>query len=180
MFPRMDRFSGYGIRGDADEQIRRAFRDAFGRAGLDQTQLTQALEWYRDHGQRLGADPIKLAESFQEFATGRGWDPGHVAAATSVYDAIAEKGAAAVLAPTGAEEDAATIARADELLRTDPDAYWRDVGLQELALEARERQQAAPPAEPAVDDATLERRIAQQDVARFAAMPRDPASAAKY
>jgi hypothetical protein len=177
----MDRYSQFGLRGDADETLRRAFRDAFGRAGLGQAQLTQALEWYRDHGQRLGADPIKLAESFQEFATRRGWDPGHVAAATSVYDAIAEKGPAAVLAPTpSAEEDAATIAKASDLLRTDAKAYWKDEGLQEAQFEALERQQATAPAAPAVDDTAIERRIAERDVDKFARMLRDPASAAKY
>jgi hypothetical protein len=85
-----------------------------------------------------------------------------------------------VLATPSPEEDAATIARADELLRTNPDAYWRDHGLQELALEARERQQAAPPAEPGIDHEEIERRVAQQEVDRFAAMLRQPAEAAKY
>ena len=66
------------------------------------------------------------------------------------------------------------------MLKTDADAYFRDQELQELTLEARERQLAAPPAEPAVDDYAIERRIAQQDVDRFAAMLRDPAEAAKY
>jgi hypothetical protein len=87
---------------------------------------------------------------------------------------IAEQGPAAVLAPTSAEEDAATIARADELLRTNADAYWRDHDLQDLALEARERQQAAPPPEPGIDHDAIERRIAHRDCDKFAAMLRDP------
>jgi hypothetical protein len=85
---------------------------------------------------------------------------------------IAEQGPAAVLATPSPEEDAATIARADELLRTNPDAYWRDQGLQELALEARERKLAAPPPEPGIDHGAIERRIAQQTVDRFAEMLR--------
>jgi hypothetical protein len=55
---------------------------------------------------------------------------------------------------------------------TSPDAYWRDQGLQELALEARERQQVAPPAEPGIDHDAIEHRVAQQTVDRFAAMLR--------
>jgi hypothetical protein len=118
----MDRYTKFGLRGDADEQIRRGFRDAFARAGLSHEQFLDALGWYRDHAQHLGADPSKLAESFHEFASNKGWDAGHVAAATSVYDVIAEQGPAAVLATPSPEEDAATIARADELLRANPDA----------------------------------------------------------
>jgi hypothetical protein len=71
-------------------------------------------------------------------------------------------------------EDAATIARASELLRTNPDAYWRDHDLQEAQLEALERQEAAPPPEPdraAVAD-RIERQIAQRDVDKFAEMLR--------
>ena len=50
-----------------------------------------------------------------------------------------------------AEDDAATIARAQELLRTDPDKYWSDAELQEAQLEALEREGAASsaPADPA-------------------------------
>ncbi len=44
---------------------------AFKRAGLSHAQLLQAMEWYSDHGQRLGADPTKLTESFHEFARTR-------------------------------------------------------------------------------------------------------------
>ena len=53
----------YGLRTDTDEQIRRAFRDAFKRAGLTHPQLLEAMEWYRDHGQHLGGDVAKLTES---------------------------------------------------------------------------------------------------------------------
>jgi hypothetical protein len=45
----MDRFTQFGLRGDADEQFRRAVRDGFKRAGLSHAQLTQAMDWYRDH-----------------------------------------------------------------------------------------------------------------------------------
>jgi hypothetical protein len=87
-----------------------------------------------------------------------------------------------VLAAPTAEEDAALIAKADELLKTNAHAYFRDPELQELALEARERQQATPPPEPdraAVAD-QIERQIAQRQCDKFAAMLRDPAEAGKY
>jgi hypothetical protein len=96
----------------------------------------------------------------------------------SVYGLIREQGPAAVMAPApSADEDAATIAKADELLRTNADAYWRDHDLQEAAFEARERQVAAPP--PAPDPSSpaaserLERQIAQQTVDKFARMVRE-------
>jgi len=46
----MDRYTQFGLRSDADEQIRRAFRDGFKRAGLGHAQLLQAIDWHRDHG----------------------------------------------------------------------------------------------------------------------------------
>jgi hypothetical protein len=170
----MDRFIEYGLRSDADEQIRRAFRDSFKRAGLSHAQLGQALDWYRDKGQHLGGDVAKLTESFGEFAVEKGWASQHLEAVVSVYGQIAEQGPAAMLAPAPSpEEDAAAIARADELLRTKPDEYWRDHELQEAVLEARERQEAAPAAAPVVDDYAIERRIAEQDVDKFARMLRE-------
>jgi hypothetical protein len=134
----MDRFIEYGLRSDADEQIRRAFRDAFQRAGLSRAQLGQAMDWYKERGQHLGGDVAKLTESFGEFAVEKGWASQHLEAAVSVYGQISEQGPAAVLAPAPSpEDDAATIKRADELLRTNPDAYWRDFELQEAVFEAR-------------------------------------------
>jgi hypothetical protein len=55
-----------------------------------------------------------------------------------------------------AEDDAATITRANDLLKTDPAKYWGDAELQEAAFEALERQagaaaeaEASPPTVPA-------------------------------
>jgi len=92
--------------------------------------------WYRDHGRQIGADPIKLAANFHEYAAGRGWQPEQLAVAISTYDLIAEQGPAAALEPTSAESDADVIARADALLKSDPTAYWADEALQERALPA--------------------------------------------
>src|SRR5450755_2184212 len=69
---RMDRYTQFGLRGDADETFRRAVRDGFKRARLGQAQLTQAMEWYKDHA-RPGLDEAKLMEGFNEFAAGKGW-----------------------------------------------------------------------------------------------------------
>jgi hypothetical protein len=148
-------------------------------AGLGHAQLTHALEWYRDNV-RSGADGANLGESFNDFARSKGWTPEQFNAAVGVYSQIQHEGPAAVLATPSAEDDAGLIAKADELLPTNPSPYWADEGLQELALEARERQQAAPQADPAVDDYAIERRLAERGVDKFAAMLRDPGSAAKY
>jgi hypothetical protein len=127
----MDRYTQFGLRGDADEKICRAVRDGFRRAGLSHAQLTQAMEWYKDHV-RPGMDEAKLTESFAEFAAAKNWGTEQRDAAVSVYGQVRDQGPAAVLSPApSAEEDAATLARAHELLRTDPNAYWRDVELQE-------------------------------------------------
>jgi hypothetical protein len=118
----MDRYQQFGLRGDADEQLRRAVRDGFKHAGLSPAQLTQAMEWYRDRGQHLGGDEATLAESFAEFAASKAWPDAQRDAAVGVYGQVRDEGPAAVMAPAPtAEEDAATIARAAELLRTEPE-----------------------------------------------------------
>jgi hypothetical protein len=169
----MDRYSQFGLRGDEDDLFRRAVRDGFKRAGLGNDRLTQALEWFRD-SVRPGMDEAKLTESFNEFAASKGWPAEQLTAAVAVYGAVRDQGPAAVLAPAPSpEEDVATIGRADELLRTNADAYWRDHDLHEAVLEARERQQAAPPPEPGIDPYAIERRIAEGDVDKFARMMRE-------
>ena len=169
----MDRFTQFGLRGDADEQFRRAVRDGFKRAGLSHAHLTQAMDWYRDHV-RPGMDEAKLAESFAEFAATKRWVAEQRDAAVSVYGQVRDQGPAAVMSPApSAEEDAGTIARAQELLRTDPNAYWRDPELQEAQYEALARQEAAPTTAPAIDHYEIERRISQQHVDRFATMLRE-------
>jgi hypothetical protein len=107
-------------------------------------------------------DEAKLTESFNEFAAAKHWPEEQRDAAVSVYGQVRDQGPAAVMSPApSAQEDAATIARAGELLRTDPNAYWRDPELQEAQYEALERQQAAPAAAPAIDHDEIERRISQ-------------------
>jgi hypothetical protein len=102
------------------------------------------MTWYRD-SVREEMDETALRSSFSEFATNQGWDASHLVAAQSIYNTIREHGPEAVMAPTPtAAEDAATITKANELLAKDSAAYFRDEELQELMVEALERQQAAP------------------------------------
>jgi hypothetical protein len=124
----MQQISTSLVSGDADEQLRRAVRDGFKGAGLSPAQLTQVMDWYRDRGQHLGGDEAKLTESFAEFAAAKAWPDAQRDAAVGVYGQVRDQGPAAVMAPAPtAEEDAATLARAADLLRTDPQAYWRAV-----------------------------------------------------
>jgi len=198
----MDRYTQFGLRGDADEQLRRAVRDGFKRAGLSPAQLTQAMEWYRDRGQHLGGDEAKLTESFAEFAASKRWPDAQRDAAVGVYGQVRDQGPAAVMSPAPtAEEDAATLARAAELLRTDPAKYWKDAELQEAQYEALERQEGAKadpgepgaPAKPAAAQpspppaaapgATTLAGGAQADQARhdeIVAMMKDPARSREY
>jgi hypothetical protein len=136
----MDRFAQFGLQGDGDEQFRRAFRDAFKRGGLPPERLAQGLEWYKDHV-RPGMDAAKLIENFTAFANGKGWPTEHLDAALSVYSQVRDEGPGAVMEPVSAEADAATIAKATELMRTDPNAYWRNAELQEALFESLERQE---------------------------------------
>jgi hypothetical protein len=185
----MDRFTHFGLRSDADEQLRRAVRDGFKRAGLTHTQLTQAMEWYRDRGQRMGPDPAKLTESFTEFAASKNWPAEHRDAAVSVYGTVRDHGPAAVIAPTSPEQDAATIARATELLRIDQAAYWRDVELRDANYEALERQErAGAPVEALVPGPTTPppaatppgRGVDQQRHDEIVGMMRDPSRSGEY
>src|ERR1700694_363965 len=101
---RMDRFTQFGLRGDADEQLRRAVRDGFKRAGLSPAQVTQALEWYRDQV-RPGMDEAKLMESFAVFAASKAWPDAQRDAAVGVYGQVRDQGPAALMAVPTAEED---------------------------------------------------------------------------
>jgi hypothetical protein len=175
---RNDRYAAFGLT-EVDEPFRRAVRDGFKGAGLGHAQLMQALEWYRDHV-RPGMSATALAASFSEFATAKGWSIEQQFAASSVHDAIRDHGVAAVAAPAPSpEEDAATIAKANELLAKDAAAYFADTELQEQMFEALERQAApegSPPAPaPAPSDVEIEQRIGRADMAKIEAVMRtDP------
>jgi hypothetical protein len=182
----MNPFSEFGIQTDADEQARRAVRAGFARAGLAPQQFNQAMTWHRDHGRQI-KDPAKIAESFSEFAAAKHWSHEHIAAAMAVRDQITEVGAEVFLgsAPT-AEEDAATIAKATELLRSDAATYWSPTNaeMREAWTEALERdaaraeQTAATP--PTVDPAVADRQAGRVDVDKFAAILRDPQRSREY
>jgi hypothetical protein len=171
---RSDRYHQYGL-GEADEVFRRAIRDGFRGVGLSHQQFLDALTWYRDNV-RPGMDATELSASFHDFATARAWPVEQLVAATSVYETIQQSGPESVIGTPTPEEDKATIAKANELLAKDYSAYAADEQLQELMLEALERQQAAPPATsvgPAPSDVEIEGRMGQKDVDRFEQMMRE-------
>jgi hypothetical protein len=128
----MDRYTQFGLRGDADEQIRRAVRDGFKRAGLSHAQMTQAMDWYKDHV-RPGMDETKLTESFAEFAAAKNWGTEQRDAAVSVYGQVRDQGPAAVMSP------------APELQQQHRDAIER---MQTAEAPAFVEQPAAAPADP--------------------------------
>jgi hypothetical protein len=63
----MYRYREFGLVSDADEGLRRAFRDGMRRAGLSHQQFLDALAWYRDHT-RPGLEEAAQREAFAEFA----------------------------------------------------------------------------------------------------------------
>jgi len=140
----MDQYTQYGLHTDADQLSLRAMRGGMKRAGLTHSQFTQVMDWYRDHGRQM-KDVSKVAESFAEFAAAKHWSPEHIAAAMAVRAQITEVGAEAFLGPPPtAEEDAAAIVKATELLRTDAASYWSPANaeLRESWSESIERIQA--------------------------------------
>lgn len=136
----MHRYREFGLVSEQDEALRRAFRDGFKRAGLSFAQFLDALAWYRDHA-RPTTDEAQLADAFTQFAAQRGWPVGQRDGVFDLYRAIRDNGPAAVMQAPRLEEDRAILARADELLRSDPARYWDDIELQDAAFEAHERLQ---------------------------------------
>ncbi len=134
----MHRYREFGVISEQDEVLRRAFRDGFRRAGLSFSQFLDALAWYRDHA-RPGSDEAQLTDAFAQFADGEGWPAAQRDGALDLYRAIRDGGPDAVIDKPLPDVDRATLARADELLRTDPARYWGDAELQDSAFEARER-----------------------------------------
>jgi hypothetical protein len=140
----MHRYREFGVFSEQDEVLRRAFRDGFKRAGLSFAQFLDALAWYRDHA-RSAADEAQLADAFARFATDNGWPAEQRDGVLDLYRTIRDNGSAAVMQAPPPDEDRATVARADELLRNDPARYWGDRELQDAAFEARERLDVALP-----------------------------------
>jgi hypothetical protein len=174
----MHRYREFGLVSKEDELLRRAFRDGFKRAGLSFPRFLEALGWYRDHA-RPGADEAHLAEAFSEFAGDRGWPAEHRDGAVDVYRAIRDNGPAAVTDDASRpDDDRATVARSEELLRSDPARYWRDGELQDAVFEARERlgdlaeaEGAMPPPQSNAD---------QQQIEEIEALLHDPSGAGQH
>jgi hypothetical protein len=176
----MHRYREFGLASAEDEVLRRAFRDGFRRAGLSFAQFLDALAWYRDHV-RSDADEAQLTEAFAQFAADRRWPTDQCDGALDLYRAIRDNGPGAVLHAPPADADRATLARADELLRTDPGRYWGDAELQDAVFDARERlhesEQAgtAPPGEDGRRDGQHDaRQHDRQRVAEIETLLHDP------
>ena len=140
----MHRYREFGLVSEHDEILRRAVRDGFKRAGLSFAQFQDALAWYRDHV-RPEADETQLADAFAQFAAHSGWVADQRDRALDLYRAIRDDGPAAVMQTPLPDDDRATVARADELLRADPARYWGDIELQDAVFEARERLHRSAP-----------------------------------
>jgi hypothetical protein len=138
----MYRYREFGLVSDADEGLRRAFRDGMRRAGLSHQQFLDALAWYRDHT-RPGLEEAAQREAFAEFAAQKLWSPQLVEGALAVYETIRDDGPDAIAdSPPSPDADRAMVARGDEALRRNPASYWRDGALQDAVFEARERLEA--------------------------------------
>jgi len=172
----MHRYREFGLVSDEDETFRRAFRDSFKRTGLSFRRFLEALEWYRDRAGQVASED-ELINGFSEFAAGRGWSAREREGALDAYRAIRDSGPQAVMQEAPAvEQDRATIAQGDDLLRRDPSRYWSDMEFQDAVFEARERlaQSAdATPSESFAPRTEADRRR----VAEIEAMLHDPSGA---
>src|SRR5260370_17284646 len=139
----MHRYREFGLISEQDEVLRRAFRDGFKRTGLSFAQFLDAFAWYRDHAQPA-ADEAQLADAFARFAADNGWPAEQRDGVLDLYRTIRDNGPTAAMQAPRPDEDRATVARADELLRNDPARYWGDIELQDAAFEARDRLYGVP------------------------------------
>jgi len=167
----MHRYREFGLMSEQDEVLRRAFRDGFKRAGLSFAQFTDALAWYRDHV-RPAADEAQLADAFAQFAADRGWPAEQRDGVLDLYRTIRDSGPTAAVQTPRLDEDRATVARADELLRNDPARYWGDIELQDAAFEARERLEGVAPVEGTAPPPTASRD--RQRIDEIEALLREP------
>jgi hypothetical protein len=167
------------IRSAQDQALIRTVRHLARQAGATHQQFEKLLDAY-DEGVARGLSGAALKTWISEDPVVSRFAPELTARLDAgVYAAILDRGAEALTPPEPtAEEDAATIANAQALLRADAKAYFGDAELQEAYAEALERRQAAPPpAEPAIDHLAIEREVAQRDVERFW---RSPALQSQY
>jgi hypothetical protein len=169
------------IRSVQDRALIRTVRHLARQAGATHQQFEKLLDAY-DEGVARGLSGAALKTYIAEDPVVSRFSPELTSQLDAeVYTPIIERGAEA-LAPTEptADEDMATIKRAEALLRDDAKACWRDGELQEAYSEALERRQAAPSVEPQIDHLAIERDVAQRDCAKFGRMMRDPQSSREY
>ena len=135
----MHRYREFGIVSEQDELFRRAFRDGFQLArGLSHAQFSTRSRGVATMSRRAPTkrnSPRRSRNSPPRAAARRGQRDSVV----DLYRAVRDQGLAAVVTAPRPEDDRATLARADELMRRDPARYWGDGELQDAAFEARER-----------------------------------------
>jgi hypothetical protein len=135
------RFREYGL-SDDDADLVNSFRHAARRAGWSSGRVEEAFAWFKErgHGQM---SPEARMQSFREFVGARGWGDAETDQALGWFNDTAsriESGRALDLPPAPtAQEDATRRAELEGLMRTDPDAYWRDAGLQDELYEINAR-----------------------------------------
>jgi hypothetical protein len=133
------RFEAYGFAA-ADADLVNSFRYAAKRAGWSAHKTEQAFEWFKSVQSNLGhmTTEQRLA-SFAEFTAARGWRGADTDVALDWFEiaqGALDRGEPPPLAPAPtAHEDNARRAEIEQLMREDPNAYWRDVGLQDELYE---------------------------------------------
>jgi len=138
---------------DDDAPYVAAFEAAAARLGFSRQRIEQSFDWYRDHGRQAGS-PEKMRESFETFATGKGWGDDHVSDALLWHDVVHERGVEAVElgpAPAGADNEK-RLAEIRKISAEDPQAYDSDPALQAEHMDliaAIQGSPAAPGATPA-------------------------------
>jgi hypothetical protein len=172
------RYSRYGINTAADEQAFRAARHMALAAGATPQQFEQLAEAYAD-GITRGLTGTALKDHIAEApAVTRSFSSELLSRlGTNVFDPIAQHGAAPFLpaVPT-AEEDAATIAKAEALMRENAKAYFRDGELQDAYADALERRgpaarNAPPMARPPVPTRESDQAVIEEAEDRLAKNP---------
>jgi hypothetical protein len=132
------------FRDPASQQYYRAARALFWQAGLPFSRLQEATEWAE--GLPPNMRPEELVAAFQGFAQQRGWSDSEMQSAIQVHTGIGTHGADAYVAAPSREDAQAAVAHAEQLLKSDPNSYWANPGLQEAYQESLDFLNAEPPA----------------------------------
>jgi hypothetical protein len=86
------------------------------------------LCWWRDHGQYMaGRPPVEIAQSFRDYAERAGVSDADIEAHGVWHETVDRDGLQAIPPlPVDTSKDAAIIARAEALLKSDRRSYWAE------------------------------------------------------